>query len=365
MFNRVDDSNGTVGDVFRSACNDLATLASKAKPDPETLAERVFAAITDNDYGVFDDLVEIVFPALGETGVARLKSKLDAALADCPNKAARDDRRADSLRRALQHLASAEGDVDGYIALVPADVRKRPGIAVRIGRVLLNAGRAAEALVALENGAPKKPGSYLNDDLYHPGYEGPWIEWEDTYLDALDATGQTERAQLIRWDAFEERLSVRRLRAYLKALPDFEDIAAEERAVTHALGFKSFSLALYFFVEWPDLTNAAQLVLERRAEIDGNAYYLLDPAARLLEGKHPLAATILRRGMIDDTLDGAKSTRYRHAARHLMECQSLASAIQDYRPFETHQAFVARMRAKHGRKTGFWSQFAEIAGARS
>jgi hypothetical protein len=362
VFNRVDDSNGTVGDVFRSACNDLATLASKAKPDPETLAERVFAAITDNGYGVFDDLVEIVFPALRETGVARLKSKLDAALADCP---ARHDRRADCLRRALQDLASAEGNVDGYIALIPADVRKQPGIAARIGRELLNAGRAAEALVALENGAPKKHGTYLNDDLYHPGYEGPWIEWEDTYLDALEATGQTERAQLIRWDAFEERLSVRRLRAYLKALPDFEDIAAEERAVTHALGFKSFSSALYFFVEWPDLANAAQLVLERRAEIDGNAYHLLDPAARLLEGKHPLAATILRRGMIDDTLDGAKSTRYRHAARHLMECQSLASAIQDYGPFEIHQAFVARLRAKHGRKTGFWSQFAEIAGARS
>ena len=69
--------------------------------------------------------------------------------------------------------------------------------------------------------------------------------------------------------------------------------------------------------------------------------------------------------MIDDTLDGAKSTRYKHAARHLMECQSLASAIQDYGLFETHQAFVARLRAKHGRKTGFWSQFAEIAGARS
>ena len=30
-----------------------------------------------------------------------------------------------------------------------------------------------------------------------------------------------------------------------------------------------------------------------------------------------------------------------------MECQSLGSAIQDYDPFETHQAFVARLRAKH------------------
>ena len=270
VFTRVDDSNGTVGNVFRSACNDLATLASKAKPDPETLAERVFAAITDNGYGIFDNLVEIVFPALGETGVARLESKLDAALADCPNKGAKHDRRANSLRRALQDLASAEGNVDRYIALVPADDRKQPGIAARIGRKLLNAGRAAEALVALENGAPKQRGSNLNDDLYHPGYEGRWIEWEDAYLDALDTTGQTERAQLIRWDAFEERLSVRRLRAYVKALPDFEDIAVEERAVIHVLGFKSFSSALYFFVEWPDLAHAAQLVLERRVFLNGD-----------------------------------------------------------------------------------------------
>jgi hypothetical protein len=52
--------------------------------------------------------------------------------------------------------------------------------------------------------------------------------------------------------------------------------------VTHALGFKSFSSAPYFFVEWPDLANAAQLVLERRAEIDGNAYYLLDPAGDIV-----------------------------------------------------------------------------------
>jgi len=365
VFNRIDDSNGALGDVFRSACKDLATLASKAKPDPESLAERVFAAITNNGYGVFDNLIETVFPALGEKGVARLKSKLGAALADCPMKDTRRDRRADSLRRALQDLASAEGDVDGYIALSSADDRKQPGIAARIGRKLLNAGRAAEALVALENGPPKPRGSYLNDDLYHPGYEGPWSEWEDNYLDALDATGETERAQMIRWNAFEERLFVRRLRAYLKGLPDFEDIAAEERAMTHALGFKSFSSALYFFVEWPDLARAAQLVRERRAEIDGNAYYLLDPAAGLLEGKHPLAATLLRRAMIDDTLNGAKSTRYKHAARHLMECQSLAPAIEDYGLFETHQDFVARLHAKHGRKTGFWSQFVEIAGARS
>ncbi len=85
----------------------------------------------------------------------------------------------------------------------------------------------------------------------------------------------------------------------------------------HALGFKSFSTALAFFTGWPNQTQAAQLVLARASEIDGNLYYLLGPAARLIEGKHSLVATLLRRAMIEDTLDGAKSTRYKHAARHL------------------------------------------------
>jgi len=102
-------------------------------------------------------------------------------------------------------------------------------------------------------------------------------------------------------------------------------------------------------------------VLTRVPEIDGNLYFLLDPAAQLIEGKYPLAATLLRRAMIEDTLEGAKSTRYKHAARHLLECASIAPSIQDFGVCETHEGFVARLRARHSRKIGFWTQVAERA----
>ena len=36
-------------------------------------------------------------------------------------------------------------------------------------------------------------------------------------------------------------------------------------------------------------------MLERRGEIDGNLYFVLDPAAKALEGRHPLAAVLRRR----------------------------------------------------------------------
>ena len=80
VLNRVDDSQGQVGDVFRRACDDLGTAALKAAPDPVRLADRVFEAVTTNDYGEYDRLVEVVLPALGDAGVERLKQRLTAVL---------------------------------------------------------------------------------------------------------------------------------------------------------------------------------------------------------------------------------------------------------------------------------------------
>jgi hypothetical protein len=170
VLNRVDDSNGTVGDVFRAACNDLGAIASAATPDPARLAERVFEAVTRNDYGVLDNLVRAICPALGEAGMAQLKARLTAAQAKRPA-TDRFDGRSYALRAALQDIADAEGNVDAYIALVPASARKQPGVAAEIGHRLLKAGRAEEALAALEPAAPKRHGSYLTDDLSYPGLE--------------------------------------------------------------------------------------------------------------------------------------------------------------------------------------------------
>jgi hypothetical protein len=365
VINRVDDSNGSVGDVFQSACEDLGAIAAKARPDPVGLADQVFAALSANDYGVFDGLVTAMIPALGDTGTAHLKNRLAQALADRPRKAGGRNLHTSVVRSALQDIADAQTDVDAYIALVPVQDRSRPQMGAEIGRRLLAAGRTIEALAALENARPNKRAEQAghNDDFYRSGY-GDGGAWEEVYIEALDAAGQKEQAQQLRLAAFEERLSAIQLRAYLKKLPDFEDVEAEKRAMRHALDFRSFQAALDFLRGWPDQARAARRVLTRAAEIDGNLYYLLVPAAQLIEGKHPLAATLLRRAMIEDTLDGTKSSRYKHAARHLLECVSLASSIQNFGIFETHETFASRLHAKHGRKTGFWAQVAELSGSR-
>ena len=114
--------------------------------------------------------------------------------------------------------------------------------------------------------------------------------------------------------------------------------------------------ALAFLVSWPALALAADLVLERAAEFDGNAYWVLGPAAEILQDEHPLAATIILRAMIDFSLAESRTKRYRHAARHLSTCERLAERIDDFGITEPHEVYVARIKRDHGRKSSFWAQ---------
>ena len=77
VFERCDDSSGTVIDIFHQACADLGEVAVTAKPDPKALAERVLYALQDNGFGQHDGLIAIFAPALGAEGTARLKALVE------------------------------------------------------------------------------------------------------------------------------------------------------------------------------------------------------------------------------------------------------------------------------------------------
>ena len=112
--------------------------------------------------------------------------------------------------------------------------------APEIGRRLLSAGRATEALDVLERAKPNpsEAKGERGDDLSFlksPAH----AKWEETYIEALEATGKNDEAQRLRWQAFEARLSADRLRAFLKRLPEFEEVEAgtgpEARPQLHGL----------------------------------------------------------------------------------------------------------------------------------
>jgi hypothetical protein len=366
VFGRCDDSNGLVIGVFHETCRDIGDVALKAKADPTSLADRAFEALIVNDYGQFDELIRVLAPALGQAGLDHLKQRM-VDLSNLPvTKPTERDRvkigwsssgpiyedemaersRVSTVRLALTEIADAQGDVDAFIQQYEAETRKVPKIAAEIARRLLSAGRAEEAWRTIEAIKHRRRNSR---------WDWPDFEWEDARIDVLEALGRAHDAQAARWGCFERSLSSVHLRAYLKRLPDFDDLEAENKALDFAQRSRNLLQALSFLISWPALDRAATLVLQRPDELDGDHYEILTPAADVLAGKHPLAATVVLRAMIDFSLRNGRSTRYRHAARHLLDCSGLSSAIQDFGRFEPHDAYEARLRREHGRKSAFWS----------
>jgi hypothetical protein len=345
VLGRSDDSSGVLGAIFRTAVTHLSTLAAAARPDSEMLAKRVLAALKEDAYGQCDRLIECLAPALGRRGLAHLKRELTPLL-DAPPEGS--DRHAHiiaeigrhSIRRALQAIADAEGDVDGFIDWIDAGTRRVPRIAAEIARRLLAACRAEEALEALER-ADKRG----------------WSDsaWEDARIAALEALGRSEDAQAARWSVFERSLSASHLRDLLKRLPEFDAVDAESRALKYAAGVKSVLQAVSFLTSWPAHEQAAAVIERRAAELDGDQWEILPRIAETLAGRYPLAATLVLRALVEFTLKNSRSSRYRHAVRDLLDCGSLARAVGDFGRFEPHEAWLARLRREHGFKRSFWA----------
>lgn len=74
---------------------------------------------------------------------------------------------------------------------------------------------------------------------------GYWPNWDRVRIDVLDALGREEEAQNSRWDLFATALDADYLKAYLKRLPDFEDIEAEARAIAYVRTYPSFPRAVF------------------------------------------------------------------------------------------------------------------------
>lgn len=78
----------------------------------------------------------------------------------------------------------------------------------------------------LEENAPDKALAALNDASGSHGQAA----CDDAMIATLTALNKTDDAQAHRWACFERDLSAPNLRDYLKFLPDFEDVEAQDRA---------------------------------------------------------------------------------------------------------------------------------------
>jgi hypothetical protein len=339
LFERADDSSGALGGVFRQGGEDLGTLWCHAgAPEPSMLARDILTLIESDGYGVFDELPEAASPALGKEGRAALREMLlerQASLSDAERW--RFDYMAGWL---LPKLADLDDDVDAYIATVDPD-RRNALLNAKVAQRLIAHGRCEEALGWID--APIERGHNER-------------ELADLRLRAFVALGRREEAQAQRKAIFDRWLDSQALRDWLRNLPDFEDFDAQRQALDQAMTFDPGVRALAFFVEWPDLKRAGQLVRSRLDGLDGRAYDVLRPCAEALASSDPVGATLLYRRLVTSVLDRGASKYYPYAVRDYLAAGRLADDIEADAGIMGHADWVDLLRRSHGRKIGFWSQ---------
>ncbi len=84
--------------------------------------------------------------------------------------------------------------------------------------------------------------------------------------------------------------------------------------------------------------------MTRVDEIDGRAIATLETAVHALEGRHPLAATLLLRAMVRDVVRDQHAELFPRARTWLVQAESLAAQIGDFQGHDDHAAFEARVR---------------------
>ena len=356
--------DGSADRVFKAAAQDLRDIAIEAKTDHKALADHALRIILDDSGQNFPLLAVTLGPALGKNGLERLKARLQTIKEGEAEKICRYTFRKYLFKQqiavGLRGIAFFQKDVGAFIRHFGKNDHAVPEIAADLAERLIEADRAKDALKLLDAIDQK-----LDTVDFARGARS------EIKIRALDKLGRQMEAQDERLAIYREIFSARMLREYLKRLPDFEDIEAEERELDFAMNSDRPLSAFRLLLEWPDYDRAAKLALS--PEIEDLAFLNEVPAHLLAEFelRHPLAATLIYRSAVAENLFLGGQRRMKLAAKLLLDCGRLAPFIKDFEDYDSHDEylddFIRSIRSNRSKmwRAKFWSVHDEVRVAKT
>lgn len=343
VFDRIDDSNGRIQQVYWDAVEAMPDLVKQLVPkDLAIMPERLMTSLAKDSHGLAHAMAVSVIPLLPATVLSDWDARLERVTEG-------------NVLEIRQAIADARGDLDLYLALEerrPA-YRQNP---LQAAERLLAANRLVEALAWVrcerKGGLAYASASDIADGRINRVHDLEKVGCEARILEAMK---DRPAAQALRWAAFESTLNAAILRDYIQKLDDFAEFDELDKAFAFVAKSSQAYCALDFFLQWPRLDLAAKLILDKSDHWDGRNYDALLSAAKMVEPDYPLAATVLYRALLTNILDRGKSQAYGHGARYLAKLGELSKIVPEDPRIETHVTYVRGLKKAHERKAGFWS----------
>ena len=341
VFNRCDDSNGGLGDVFAYA-SDLFVQNAKVCDDKKKITSLLLKLCKVDDYGVraalFDSALECgLSESMIRLMIAELQKRADKATEDY------EKRRHFML---IESLASQIKDAKLFEATRIASWGKLSTAAyIDIARVYFEQGDIETAVERLKQ-VPENE-SFQAD------------KQDELWLEIFQQQGDTQRLTQLLHKRFQRHRSAQSLQALLGVIG--EDKRDEVLSEEITLIFKQPSLNTTdanFLISIGNIDDAESYLLEHADKINGDFYDSTLSLAEAMETKQRmLVASLIYRCLLESILTRAYSKAYSHGVRYLKKLDNLACSIDDWKDFPSHDAFKESIRQTHGRKRSFWSKY--------
>jgi hypothetical protein len=345
-FERVDDSDGSVGDVYRESCLLWLEAASRAGVKRDWVG-RIYMLAKEDDYGARDALLRGAATLLSEHELRRLVAHFED-----------DARQARPGRKGFDFRALSAWSGIGLLALALRDPRLYER-AAKMGRDNLNDLQLVDvARRYLEFGDAETAVSRLQAmaDRDNP-------ERLDLLARSYDQLGKGDEQIEVLWCTFETYLTLPSYDRLIDLLPADRHETARGRARRIARDHAEAYSAVRFLLHagWPD---DAEGVLSSRLPELADTFYgaLLDLAGMAEKAGRPVIEAACYRLLVLDILRAARLKAYGYAARYLRKLEKLDRTIENYGALDDHDAFVEELRQEHGRKYAFWRRVDGVSG---
>ncbi len=341
VLGRADDSNGSIGDVYRIlACDSFVRHASQCE-DTEWLYRLVLKLYAEDEYGVRDSVIANVAEFFPESYLRRMVDEFWPL----------GEKEAGELKRyhwylAIESIARQLKDPELFERACRA---KWPEFPV--------AGHLDIAKVYFECGFPFVALQWL--DKVSPDETFQLDEREQLLLKVLTELGETERAEKVAWRVFRRSRSKARLALLLNVIGESEQECVIDSEI--ALIQESTTLDYLdasFLMEIQRYTEAERYLTDRSAQLNGDYYCQLLPWAKTFE-RHErfLVGSIIYRALLESILRRAKSKYYTYGVRYLRQLDDLAPRVADWGDFVNHEDYKLNLRVEHKLKRSFWARY--------
>ncbi len=341
VLGRADDSDGSIGDVYRIFASESFTSHASQCEDKEWLYDLTLKLYRQDEFGVRDSVIANAAAFLPESYLRRMVDEFWALGAQ----------EAGEFKRYHWYLAieSIARQLKDPALFEKACRAKWPDLPV--------AGHFHIAEAYHESGFPLVALHWL--DKVPSGEMFQLDERERLLLPVLMDLGNRGRAEEVAWRVFRRSRSKERLSLLGSVIGESET----ERIIDSEIALVLESPTLdyvdaSFLLELERFAEAERYLIERSTQLNGDYYDQLLPWAKAFEKQERfLVASVLYRVLLDSILRRAVSKYYTYAVRYLRKLDDLGPRIRDWGGLPGHDEYKMNLRLEHKLKRSFWARY--------